>query len=31
MDNVVLSCILGTITVELQDVIRERGGTASQA
>src|SRR6266508_3714854 len=31
MDSVVLSWILGTITVELQDIVRERSGTAHQA
>src|SRR6266540_5202736 len=31
MDSVVLSWIVGTITVELQDIVREHGGTARQA
>ena len=31
MDSVVLSWILGTLTVELQDVVREAGSTARQA
>jgi hypothetical protein len=28
MDNVVLSWILGTLTVEMQDVVREPGGAS---
>jgi hypothetical protein len=31
MDSVVLSWILETVTVELQDIVRECGGTALQA
>jgi len=31
MDSFVLSWILGTLTVELQDIVREAGGTARQA
>jgi hypothetical protein len=30
MDSAVLSWILCTITVELQDIVHERGGTAHQ-
>jgi hypothetical protein len=31
MDNVVLAWILGSLTVEIQDDVRERRGTARQA
>jgi hypothetical protein len=31
MDNVVLSWLHGTITVELQDIIRDQTNTARQA
>jgi hypothetical protein len=31
MDSVVLSWILGSVTVEPHDVVHERGGTARQA
>lgn len=31
MDNVVLSWLYGTLTIELQDIVREREGIARQA
>jgi hypothetical protein len=31
MDNMVLSWLYGTLTIELQDIVREREGIARQA
>jgi hypothetical protein len=31
MDNVVVSWIIGTLTVEFQDIVREQEGIARQA